>query len=235
MDMNPHQAIKIFITATILSSIWYDSDDIRKASGVNIGIIYNNTGDIKTLPSEEMSYGNDINNTLRILLDRIGVDSKSSYIKQNYTYSFISNQITYIDINFMILTSNIDIKNLNSNYNLFNIDKLVRNSDESEVSDFSTLENISISDDSKTRTISCLSHLYKECKVNDIVFELAGESFTINDLQSIYQFILGFEPPSFRRITIPKLDETGEIRQNKGFRPSKLFKAKERMKDGIQI
>lgn len=67
-------------------------------------------------------------------------------------------------------------------------------------------------------------------KINytDIVFHMMPEEFTISELQSVYEKILGSKllAAAFRRNIADKIEDTGKMTDNVGHRPSRIFRYK---------
>lgn len=70
--------------------------------------------------------------------------------------------------------------------------------------------------------------LKNKLEYTDLVFHLMPETFTLTELQQVYEAILGKKllAPAFRRMIASQVEKTGEIRQGAGHRPSALFKLK---------
>ncbi|MCL1918599.1 MAG: NUDIX hydrolase [Peptococcaceae bacterium] len=82
--------------------------------------------------------------------------------------------------------------------------------------------------DHATLILEGLLRLRSKVENTDIVFNLMPERFPISDLQQIYEIILGRKllTPLFRRQIAPKIEGTGSYTQEKGHRPSQLFRYK---------
>lgn len=78
-----------------------------------------------------------------------------------------------------------------------------------------------------------LERLRYKANQSDIVFQLMPERFTLTELQKTYEVILGesLSKANFRRKIAKYVVETDEIVENKGHRPSKLFKYKPYMEE----
>ena len=59
-------------------------------------------------------------------------------------------------------------------------------------------------------------------------FDLMGETFTLTQLQSTFELVLGHPllAPNFRRKILPKVEPTKECHTGEGHRPAKLFRRK---------
>jgi len=71
-----------------------------------------------------------------------------------------------------------------------------------------------------------VSRLRNKIEYTDIAFSLMPESFTLTELQQVYEVILGKEllKANFRRKISEMVIETDEYTRSAGHRPSKLFK-----------
>lgn len=70
------------------------------------------------------------------------------------------------------------------------------------------------------------TRLKNKINYTDIVFHMMPETFTISQLQEIYEIILGTKllPAAFRRTIAGQIVETNEFTQAAGHRPSRLFR-----------
>ena len=73
-----------------------------------------------------------------------------------------------------------------------------------------------------------LLRIRNKVEYTDIAFNLVPDEFTISELQQVYEIILGTEliPAAFRRKIADSIEETGNVQQDKGHRPSKLYRYK---------
>jgi ADP-ribose pyrophosphatase YjhB (NUDIX family) len=73
-----------------------------------------------------------------------------------------------------------------------------------------------------------LLRLRNKLEYTDIVFNLTGDTFTLGELQRIYETILGLPllTADFRRRISAKIESTGLYTQGHGHRPSQLFRYK---------
>lgn len=71
-----------------------------------------------------------------------------------------------------------------------------------------------------------LKRLRGKINYTDIVFHMMPETFTISQLQEIYQTVLEKEllPAAFRRTIAHKITQTEEFTHSAGHRPSRLYK-----------
>lgn len=77
---------------------------------------------------------------------------------------------------------------------------------------------------------TALQRLKNKIEYTDIAFELAGEKFTLTQLQMIYEAILGrkLHKPDFRRSMADRVEKTEEPETRDSNCPSYLYKKKER-------
>lgn len=89
-----------------------------------------------------------------------------------------------------------------------------------------TEENLAFDHEKVIKT--ALQRLKNKVEYTDIAFELAGEEFTLTQLQSIYEAILGRElhKPNFRRSIADRVEKTGEKETMSSNRPSCLYRKK---------
>lgn len=73
-----------------------------------------------------------------------------------------------------------------------------------------------------------LARLRNKVEYTDIAMNLLPELFTLNQMQSVYEIILGESlfVANFRRKTAHLVEETEEYLEGKGHRPSRLYKRK---------
>jgi hypothetical protein len=78
--------------------------------------------------------------------------------------------------------------------------------------------------------ISAFERLRNKINYTDIVFNMMGETFTLKELQQVYEAIGNKKllDAAFRRIIADKVEETNEILKGIGCRPSKIYKYKEK-------
>lgn len=76
---------------------------------------------------------------------------------------------------------------------------------------------------------TALQRLKNKVEYTDIAFELAGEKFTLTQLQMIYEAILGRElhKPNFRRGIADRVEKTEEMETKSSNRPSCLYRKKQ--------
>ncbi|MGN1402823.1 MAG: NUDIX hydrolase [Ruminococcus sp.] len=70
------------------------------------------------------------------------------------------------------------------------------------------------------------TRLKNKINYTDIVFHMMPETFTISQLQEVYEIILGTKllPAAFRRTIAEQIVETDEFAKAAGHRPSRLFR-----------
>ena len=95
---------------------------------------------------------------------------------------------------------------------------------------FEVLENNSLAFDHPLVITSGIARLKNKLEYTDIVFNMMGETFTLKELQNVYEAIENKKllDAAFRRIIADKVEETEEMLKGVGCRPSKIFKYKEK-------
>lgn len=71
-----------------------------------------------------------------------------------------------------------------------------------------------------------LKRIQGKLMYTDIGFNFVGETFTIKELENVFSAINMNVIPSFRRLILEKIQETGEKTDGNAFRPAQLFKLK---------
>lgn len=95
---------------------------------------------------------------------------------------------------------------------------------------FEILENKYLAFDNPLIIVSGFLRLRNKLSYTDIVFNMMPETFTLGELQKVYEVILGKKllDPAFRRIIADKVEETSEYKTGEGHRPSRLFRYKQK-------
>lgn len=98
---------------------------------------------------------------------------------------------------------------------------------------FEVLENKDLAFDHAKVLLNGLMRIRNKVNYTDIVFNMMPEYFTLGELQSVYEVILGKKllDPAFRRIISPKVKKTSKMRTGEGHRPSALFQYKGKEKN----
>ena len=93
---------------------------------------------------------------------------------------------------------------------------------------YQVIESKNIAFDHAQIILLGLFRLRNKINYTDVVFNLMPEYFTLTELQTIYELILGKKllTPAFRRVMADKVEKTDKILSGAGHRPSCLFKYK---------
>jgi len=79
---------------------------------------------------------------------------------------------------------------------------------------------------------TCLDRLRERVRTRPLGFELLPRMFSLSELQSLYQSILGhpLDKRNFRKkiLSMGVLEDTGELQENVSHRPAKLYRFNER-------
>ena len=92
----------------------------------------------------------------------------------------------------------------------------------------SVVKNDNLAFDHPKVILTALERIRNKINYTDIVFNVMPKYFTLGELQSVYEIILGKQllAPAFRRIIANKVEKTDKMETGKGHRPSALFKYK---------
>ena len=93
---------------------------------------------------------------------------------------------------------------------------------------YQVIESKNIAFDHAQIILLGLLRLRNKINYTDVVFNLMPEYFTLTELQTIYELILGKKllTPAFRRVISEKVEKTDKMLFGAGHRPSCLFKYK---------
>jgi hypothetical protein len=236
-------SIEIILKSIIISTGKIENNDIRKASDACFIVAMQQTESGIKIPESQMNPGDTFEKLTKFNLEQ-SINSYNHYLIKTKPYNEIDkiNKYQKIIVPVITLVNDLFSNNLENSTILCKVCGIVRDKSTHEIedinlSDFNDKNNISlnISAIDKQLIINSLNIISESCKTGDIAFELLPELFTINDLENVYTLIFGYSVPSFRRIILPKLIETELTQQNRGYRPSKLFKAKERIKRCLDV
>ena len=72
--------------------------------------------------------------------------------------------------------------------------------------------------------LDALERLRGKIMYTDIVLNMLPETFTIREVQNVYELIYGKAIPTFRRLISPKIEPTGIKVGGSGYRPSELYR-----------
>ncbi|MGN0929427.1 MAG: NrtR DNA-binding winged helix domain-containing protein [Alphaproteobacteria bacterium] len=95
---------------------------------------------------------------------------------------------------------------------------------------YQIIKNDRIAFDHALIILTGILRLRNKIEYTDVVFNLLPEYFTLTELQTIYELILGKKllAPAFRRSIKDKVEKTSKIQGGAGHRPSVLFRYKNR-------
>jgi len=78
--------------------------------------------------------------------------------------------------------------------------------------------------DHKDILLEALNRLKNKIEYTDIAFNLVSDTFTIAELKTVYELILGNSISNFRRKLQDYLEETGETQEGYQYRPASLYR-----------
>lgn len=94
---------------------------------------------------------------------------------------------------------------------------------------FTLVENDGLAFDHAKILVCALERLRGKLEDTDLALHLMPETFTLTELQQVYEVILGrpLLKAAFRRKIAPLVRETGRFTENAGHRPSQLYERRE--------
>lgn len=100
---------------------------------------------------------------------------------------------------------------------------------------YQTIENKQLAFDHDIVILQGLERLRNKVNYTDIVFHMMPETFTLKELQQVYEIILGRKllDPAFRRIIATKVVKQEQKKTGEGHRPSYLFKYKNKKEKNV--
>lgn len=131
-------------------------------------------------------------------------------------------RITQLDTEYLLTLSNTD-EDISLNVRIMSKKKVLGSSIEE------TLEIIhsDLAFDHGKIVYYAINRLRNKVEYTTIAFNLIGETFTIGELQSLYETILDvhYSAPNFRRKMLPMLKETDDTQdKNRGHRPAQVYR-----------
>ncbi len=161
---------------------------------------------------------------------RIISTSYMALIDKSKIKSSLSKDATWFDIDISRNNSNneITLKNKNNTLNVIINKKII--SKTTNKYDYETKDNKYLMYDHDLIINEGLEELINKVNNTDIVFNLMPKEFTIGELKQVYELLLQKKliNAAFRRVIAAKVIETGKSVKRGGFRPSVLFKYKEK-------
>ena len=244
---------KIKTSVVLFGILEESSNNYRKLSKKSLGVLLIKDGDKYTLPEYESS---DIlsldDQSILALKDKAGL--KDVYVEQLYTFSKVKEENLFINPTFLGLISKeqmydglkencywcefkIEEKEDRYECNIINgtcnFKFVVSRKLKEHTTDrykFGDIETGLLKEDVGVVLISAFERLRNKVNYTDIVFNMMGETFTLKELQQVYETIENkpLLDAAFRRIIADKVEETDEMLKGIGCRPSKIYRYKEK-------
>lgn len=241
-------------TSIVLFGILEESsDNYRKLSTKRLGILLVKNKDEYMLPEYSSNESIDLDDqSIKAITDCTGL--KDVYVEQLYTFSKIENNTLLINPTFLGLISKKQMyEGLKENCYWSEL-KIIENKDgyDCEITNSEEKFSFTVSKKLKEHTtdrykfsevnkgklntgvavtlISAFERLRNKVNYTDIVFNMMGDTFTLKELQHVYEAIENKKllDAAFRRIIADKVEETEEVLKGVGCRPSKIFRYKEK-------
>lgn len=199
---------------------------------------------------------NDLNDTLfqcanRVLRDKVGIKD-NIYLEQLYTFDRLNRdpKRRVITTSYIALIDKNKLTTQPKNTCWFNVEKYTNNSNcikleltngeekltidikkklvdkTSSNYDYISNEKPSLAFSNDTVVAYGLDRLKNKISYTDLAFNLVGETFTLGELQQVYEVILNKKllDPAFRRVIKNKVKRTDILKTGEGHRPSYMFK-----------
>ena len=240
-------------TSVVLFGILEESsNNYRKLSKKSLAILLRKENGKYFLPEYECKECFDLDEQAVLALNSCGL--KDVYVEQLYTFSNVDNGCLNINPTFLGLISKAEMyEGLNDNCSWCEV-KILEKKDgyECRVIDreesfvfkvfkklkehttdrykFSEVDNGLLDIGVSVKLISAFERLRNKINYTDIVFNMMGETFTLKELQHVYE-VIGNKPlldAAFRRIISDKVEETDQVLKGIGCRPSKIYRYKEK-------
>ena len=228
------------------------SSNYRKLSKKSLGVLLVKTDKEYSLPEYECKVPVDIENQSLLAIKNIGL--KDVYVEQLYTFSKVGNDCLSINPTFLGLISKhqmyeglndncywceliidenkdgykCEIINEKDKFN-FEVSKKLKEHTTDRYK-FSEVDNGLCTKGVTVTLISAFERLRNKINYTDIVFNMMGETFTLKELQQVYETIENRQllDAAFRRVIADKVEETNQVLKGIGCRPSKIYRYKEK-------
>lgn len=240
-------------TSVVLFGILEESsNNYRKLSKKSLGVLLVKNDKGYSLPEYECRELINIDNQSLLAIKNVGLSDV--YVEQLYTFSKVGNDCLYINPTFLGLISKYqmyeglkdncywceliidenkdgykcEVINEKEKFN-FEVSKKLKEHTTDRYK-FSEVDNGLFVKDVTITLISAFERLRNKINYTDIVFNMMGETFTLKELQQVYETIENRQllDAAFRRVIVDKVEETGQVLKGIGCRPSKIYKYKER-------
>jgi len=244
---------KIKTSVVLFGILEESSNNYRKLSTKSLGVLLVRTDNGYILPEYNCNSNIDLDNQSFQAID-ICTGLKKVYVEQLYTFSNVSDNCLYINPTYLGLISKrqmydglkdncywcelkidekeegyeCEIINKKENFSFKVSKKLKENT--TDRYKFSEINNGMLGEGVSITLISAFERLRNKINYTDIVFNMMGDTFTLKELQQVYETIENKKllDAAFRRIIADKVEETNGVLKGVGCRPSKIYKYKEK-------
>lgn len=244
---------KIKTSVVLFGILEESSDNYRKLSTKSLGVLLVKNGDLYSLPEYYSDLPLDLDKQ-SLLAVETSTGLKDLYVEQLYTFSSVKDDVLHINPSFLGLISKeemyeglkdncywceLKIEEKDDGYKC----KIINEKDSFEfivskklkehTTDrykFSEVNNGMLMDGVSITLMSAFERLRNKVNYTDIVFNMMGDTFTLKELQHVYEAIENKKllDAAFRRIIAGKVEETNEVLTGLGCRPSKIYRYKEK-------
>lgn len=243
---------KIKTSVVLFGILEESSDNYRKLSTKSLGVLLVKTDKGYSLPEYSSDLPLDLDNQSLLAVENC-TGLKGLYVEQLYTFSNVKDNLLYINPSFLGLISKKEMYDgLKDNcyWSELKIEenkdgykcKIINDVDSFEfvvskklkehTTDrykFSEVDGGMLLDGISVTLMSAFERLRNKVNYTDIVFNMMGDTFTLKELQHVYEAIENKKllDAAFRRIIAGKVEETEEVLTGLGCRPSKIYRYKE--------
>lgn len=234
-------SMKVVVNVAMFVLDILDSQNVRRNNEPRLKLLVDNKNNII-----EMEYDDkvDIKEQIRNFVDTIMNINKPFQLEQVFT---LANPVYYGDdklsIIYIALLNREDIKNISDNYKLvdFDIEVSSQITVGENIYDFKTVQEITgnnisyvhqfeVNDRLVEKQLMMIIIAYKYLKsridTTDIMYKLLPSKFALEDVRLLYELISGrsVDKSNFRKKIIGYCKKTDEIRSDKGYRPTQLYR-----------
>lgn len=227
-NFSSYDRIGVTVNTVILTADNRVQENKRKIADKGLQVLLVNIGDRWSIPVEPVKERIRLTDTVCSELEkRIGLSEV--YNEQLATYGDIiqeqSNRVISIAYLALVAKSQTKIENNKADWFWVERDKngvYFRNSNDINL----IVRELEFN--SQRMVEDSLIRLKDEIMRTNIGFNLLDKYFTVSELQCVFETILGTSICGFRKLIMPRIEETAYMSDGKAHRPARLYKMKEK-------
>ena len=241
VDFNSHAKISLAIDAIVITTADKAQENNRKVAekGLQVLLIQR---DEETYKGEWSLIGGFVNtnDTLiecakRKLREKAGIEN--IYMEQLYTYGDDINRDNrgrVVTVAYMALAPkekiSLDSSRASKKAEWFWVESSGKDWESDKIKFVSVNDSALVVNelavDHKDIIADALNRIKNKIMYTEVAFHLVNELFTVKELQTVYELLLGKEMQAFRRVMNDKIVETNNWTDGKAHRPARLFRKK---------